>query len=139
MEDKMLTSKRKWLVLIAAIAIICLWMGLLYLLGWFRGSANALQTWNIGTPVNAIAFSPDGKLLAVGLNSGDIQLRKPSDGSIVLTLNEPASDKIALAFSPDGRLLASGTSGGDAPIYLWQINDTEAPVNHAALGRDSIS
>lgn len=62
---------------------------------------------------NGLAFSPDGKTLAVGSGepsrSGDITLWEAATGKLTKTYAELHLDSVlALDFSPDGRLLASG-------------------------------
>src|SRR5207249_445861 len=83
-------------------------------------------------PVDAVAFSPDGRLLAVG---GYRQIRlldvsstapglQPGTGSRTIAVLSGASGPVtSLAFSPDGRLLASA---GGAPaqfgeVQLWDV------------------
>lgn len=69
-----------------------------------------------GPPVDAVlalAFSPDGTLLASGSGrasrGGEIKLWNVSDGTLVRALDQPHSDTVvALAFSRDGAWLASG-------------------------------
>ena len=63
--------------------------------------------------VNALAFSPDGTLLATGggepSRSGEIKIWNTSDGSPSRDLGSVHSDCVlALAFSPRGDRLASG-------------------------------
>ncbi|MDJ0589135.1 MAG: NB-ARC domain-containing protein [Pleurocapsa sp. MO_226.B13] len=66
----------------------------------------------------AIAFSPDGELLATGDTNGESRLWRVADGQLLLTL--PGVDWVrSVAFSPDGHLLASG--GDDYTIYLWDV------------------
>ncbi|PAZ14101.1 hypothetical protein CLM62_21955 [Streptomyces sp. SA15] len=75
-----------------------------------------------GRDVTALAFSPDGKRLAVGDESGRITLW---DGDVghrtgVLTAfadGNPPEAVAALAFSPDGRTL--GVGGGNGTLQLW--------------------
>ena len=70
--------------------------------------------------VSAVAFSPDGKLLAASDREGSISLWEVSTGQRIATLNE-AGGKIVndVAFSPDGKLLASGD--GNGRTYLWNV------------------
>ncbi len=71
--------------------------------------------------VRALAFSPDGQLLAVGRDDGDLQLVRLADLAVVETLRGHAGATTALAFSPDGRSLASGVA--DGTVVLWDVVD----------------
>lgn len=80
-------------------------------------------------PASALAFSPDGTLLAAGDQTGQTALW---DGSVrrnlgTLTPTSPyASSAVsALAFSPDDSLLAVGTVNG--AIQLWDTT-TRQPI-----------
>lgn len=57
----------------------------------------------ISKPVD---FSPDGRLLACGYDSAQIQLRRVSDGAEIARLTLPIGERYKrLKFSPDGRFL----------------------------------
>jgi WD40 repeat protein len=65
--------------------------------------------------VNAVRFSPDGKLLATGggelSRAGDIHLFDAATGKLVAAWKEKHEDAVlSLDFSPDSKLLASGAS-----------------------------
>jgi len=65
--------------------------------------------------VNALRFSPDGKLLAAGggepSRTGDITLFDPASGKATATWKERHDDIVmSLDFSPDGKRLASGAA-----------------------------
>ena len=62
-------------------------------------------------------FSPDGKTLAVGENSGKIRLWNVAAGRMLLTLPGHKGSVNGLAFRPDGRALASCN---DTEIRLWR-------------------
>ena len=71
--------------------------------------------------VNAVAFSPEGKLLATGggapSRGGEIELWDAATGRLVREVPNPHTDAVlALEFSPDGKLLASGAADKMARI-----------------------
>ncbi|RDA90315.1 hypothetical protein CP533_0394 [Ophiocordyceps camponoti-saundersi (nom. inval.)] len=73
--------------------------------------------------ISALDFSPDGKLMALGLHNDTIELWDAEELTIVRKLyNHPASWIEALEFSPDGRLLASAhnqNSESGGIVQLW--------------------
>ena len=68
----------------------------------------------------ALAFSPDGRLLAASGYSDIVDICR-TDGSLSGSLRGHKDDVIALAFSPDGKLLASGDYSGY--LRLWGVED----------------
>jgi len=73
---------------------------------------------------NSLAFSPDGKTLAIGSGepsrSGDITLWDLATGKLVKNYAERHLDSVfALDFSPDGKLLASG--GADKAVRITDL------------------
>lgn len=70
--------------------------------------------------VSAIAFSPDGKMLAGGSDVGAIWLQRIDTGEIRHFSPRHTRRILSVAFSPDGKTLTSG--GLDKTIGLW---DTE--------------
>jgi len=65
-------------------------------------------------------FSPDGRLIAVGLRKAGIELRRTTDPSRPGTRLRPTGGEVkALAFSPDGRTLAAVALDGIAT--LWDV------------------
>lgn len=77
---------------------------------------------------SAAAFSPDGKLLAVGRGgeangpNGTVILLDPATGKKVRDLKPGHQDGLTdLAFHPDGKHLAS--AGRDTVVRLWSVAD----------------
>lgn len=68
-------------------------------------------------PVEALAFSPDGKTLASGDTGNRIRLWNMDTGTSRATLKIFTGSLHALTFSPNGKLLASGSS--DGKVRLW--------------------
>ncbi|RIK35421.1 MAG: hypothetical protein DCC55_30365 [Chloroflexi bacterium] len=70
--------------------------------------------------VRAVAFRPDGQLLAAGMTDGEIRLWRIQERQQVLSLVGHADWVRTLAFSPDGQLLYS--CGDDEAIRQWDVD-----------------
>jgi len=87
---------------------------------WDINSGRVIGTAIGGTfAVPSIAFSPDGKLLAV-VNGNLVRLRELGTERIVGTFLAEAP-LYQVAFTPDGKLLAA--TGSDNTIRLWNSED----------------
>jgi WD40 repeat protein len=72
-----------------------------------------------GFAVGAVAFSPDGAMVAGGCSDGAIRLWYVSTGDLVHTFSGHLGSVKRLAFTPDGRTLVS--LGDDHAIKLWHL------------------
>jgi len=79
--------------------------------------------------VLAVAFAPDGRLLASAGADGMVRLWDPATGGQVRELTGHTGGVLAVAFAPDGRLLAS--AGADGTVRLW---DPATGTAAAAIG-----
>lgn len=73
-----------------------------------------------GLSVNAVAYAPEGDLLALGMSDGSLWLRRLRDYAVLarLTVNGPILD-LAFATGKDGLWLAAGDQSG--AVNLWTI------------------
>ena len=72
--------------------------------------------------ISALAYRPDGKLLALG-EFKEVRLVDPGSGNVVGTLPGEAEDVRAVAFSPDGKLLAAagGLPARRGEVKIWDV------------------
>ncbi|MEG4809954.1 NB-ARC domain-containing protein [Microcoleus sp. F8-D3] len=68
----------------------------------------------------SIAFSPDGKLLAMGDTNSEVHLWQMPEVRRLRTGKEYGSIVLSVAFSPDGKTFATGGSNGT--INCWDVS-----------------
>ena len=116
---------------------------------YFGVGNNDVRVWDVRTwteinkykistgVVNALAVSPDGRLLAVAGGNGVVHLLNTSTGAAIAELRGHTYPLVGLrvgvrrvVFSPDGRLLAS--AGSDKTVRLWEVSSGRnlAVLNH---------
>src|SRR2546423_654891 len=83
-----------------------------------------------GGPVSRVAFSPDGKLLAAGLDDGSVRVFDLASREQRSKLAGHKKGVYSVAFSPDGKTLASASLEGT--VALWTV---ESGALRATLGR----
>ena len=96
--------------------------------GGERGVSGEVRIWSGGDLVKtlkghadavyAVAFSPDGRLLATGSYDRDILLWDLAAGKPLRTLEGHNEAVFDLAFRPDGKILASVSA--DRTVKLWE-------------------
>ncbi len=102
---------------------------------FLAGGGARLGLWELGlsgarkiarlpvAEVQALAFSPDSKTLAVSFErSGTVILWDIVEGRQRATLQSDAPSCLSIAFSPDGRYLAAGANGLIASFNVWNLD-----------------
>ena len=90
---------------------------------WDVATGENITTFEHLDAVRAIAFSPDGTLLAMSAGRTDIRSTKTwQDIATLSTVNATC-----LAFSPDGTRIAVGMSGRQPTVQIWLIA-TRKPI-----------
>ncbi len=72
--------------------------------------------------VSALAWSPNGCFITLGLKNGKILMRNANNRTNILTFAGHSGSVNTLSWSPDGRLLASGSE--DKTVQIWQVWQT---------------
>jgi WD40 repeat protein len=112
--------------------------GRLYLLDVPTG--KVIYTSPASVALSAVAFHPEGKVLAVAGSSGLIALRSVPDGNPVRELHGHHGVIHALVYDPSGARLAS--AGADGTVRLWDgdtgqeqllLREVSGPVTHLAF------
>ncbi|MFD8006645.1 caspase, EACC1-associated type [Streptomyces mirabilis] len=101
-------------------------------------TAHATAEPNVAMPdndtdvVRALAYSPDGTLLAAGGNASDVKLWDVATKSKLFDFRGPKSSILSVAFNPNGKILAAGSADGS--IWLWDTTTktkiTSFPGSH---------
>jgi WD40 repeat protein len=97
---------------------------------WELATGKVRRTIRWSLRHHAVAFSPDGRFLAVagwdafrGASGGKVGVWEIETGEHVATIEGHALGVLSLAFSPDGKLLATGGEYGTIKLtdtHIWQ-------------------
>jgi eukaryotic-like serine/threonine-protein kinase len=96
--------------------------------------------------VNAVAVSPDGRLLAVGGGipgkagtTGQVKFFEMDSTRVLGTLVDRLGPVEGVAFSPDGRTLATAGGAGSGVLRLWDVPSREERLTVAAHTHEALS
>lgn len=92
---------------------------------WDIYNGNSLETqtpiagFTYNNNATSIAFSPDGRLIAIGSEKSTIRLLDIPSGQEIKTLTGHSGSIGTIAFSPDGQMIVSGSD--DKTIKVWDV------------------
>jgi WD40 repeat protein len=81
--------------------------------------------------VRALAFTPDGRMLASASVDRTIRVWNVADQTELRCLHGHQDQVTALAFLPDGKTLVSG--GADGTVSFWDVTTTNRTFGHTTL------
>jgi WD40 repeat protein/serine/threonine protein kinase len=84
---------------------------------WDAESGLELRSFRDDCPVQCVAYSPDGKALVWGMQSGQLARLHLATGHLERFAGRHSGEIRALSFTPDGCRLATG--GSDGMVRLW--------------------
>ena len=92
---------------------------------WDASSGASLSTRNVGAPITALDFSPDGTSLALGLTrvSDNLLILSDVPGAQQASYQLPTAGLKSLGFSPDGSMLVVGAAEGI--ISVWDTRSQQ--------------
>lgn len=93
---------------------------------WNAKTGENIRTFPQSEHSRSLAFSPDGKKLALGTRAGVVKLLDLDSGIAVPAMKQHAGVVLDLCFSKDGSRLASAS--GDQTVKIWDVNNGMAEV-----------
>ena len=108
---------------------------------------NGVNVWNVRKQTleavaakhdfftNSLAFSPDGKWLALGKNDGEVQIWDRATDTLAAALPVTKWSIYHLAFSPDSRLVAADADNGT--VQVWNVASRQRKWTLGKAAKDS--
>ncbi len=88
---------------------------------WDAKSGEEIAKAEVGP--SAVAYSPDGKYLAMTVKNSKVSIRDAQTLEEILSLDAGNSDAMHLAFNRQGTMLASA---GARSVHVWEITTKKA-------------
>jgi eukaryotic-like serine/threonine-protein kinase len=103
------------------------------LTSWQPGKGGRVFARGHAGPVEALATSADGKLLASAGSDGTARVWEAATGKEMAVFRGHRREVLSVAFSPEGKLLVSG--GSDQSLRVWDVGGEERARLHTSAVR----
>jgi WD40 repeat protein/tetratricopeptide (TPR) repeat protein len=84
------------------------------------GTLSCGASVGVNCPIRAVAYSPDGSLVATAGDDNQAQVWDAASGQLLRRMSGHSDRLWAIAFSPDGKRLATASLDGSAKV--WDVN-----------------
>lgn len=101
---------------------------------WQNG--ELLNSVQVGSGINDVSWSPDGKKIAVACDDGSISILNSTDGSLLFVGKGHINHAFCLSWNPSGTLLASGSF--DESVRIW-VGEGEAAIRCIPAHSDPVT
>ncbi len=99
--------------------------------------SQSVHDYDVGAPVDAIAFAPDGKRFVTGGWNGTARVWSVEDGSYVELPHEGLYVQ-SVAFSPNANQVATGCDDKSAYLRIWDL-ETRQPLHTLRGHEDAVT
>lgn len=86
---------------------------------------------HLGSPIQTVAFNPDGTVIACGAASGEVRIFKTDNGQRLAQIKADHGPVFAIAFTHDGTRIATG--GYDGRIRFYNTSSGELVQEFAGM------
>jgi len=90
---------------------------------WEKASGKLHRSRKLESPIESVAFSPHGDIVAFGDHDGGVGLWRVADNRVDRLEHDDPAPITSVAFSPDGKTLAAGTDPPEPDFIPLQAAD----------------
>jgi WD40 repeat protein len=92
----------------------------------------------MGSQIQAIAFSPDGSIIACGALNGQLRLFQMENGQRLSQIKDTHGPIFALGFTPDGKQIAAGGYDGRIRFYNTASGEVVKEFDNVTIDSEKV-